>query len=193
MPTGNDIIAAAEKYTGVPYSQVNPQKPATGLDCSGVVELALSNLGITIPRTTGEQLTAAQNGQVGQDIGTNLGDAQPGDIIHYSGHEEVWLGGGQVFSEADYGTTAAVRNRTPETIVGIVRYSGAAGGASASTMSATSALDPVGQLTSWVGQYAARVGLMIFGGLLVLLGLVMAFTNKGAVKAVVSTAAKVAK
>ena len=120
--SGNDIIAAVEKYRGVPYSQRNPQSPATGLDCSGVVQLAMSNLGMSIPRTTTTQLAAAKTGGPGTDIGTNLADAMPGDVLHYVGHEEVWLGNGQVFSESTFGTTADVRTKTPWPIIGIVRY-----------------------------------------------------------------------
>src|SRR6184192_2913106 len=116
MASGSDIIRAVESYTGTPYSQHNPQSAATGLDCSGLVQLALANLGITIPRTTSQQLAAADKGQVGHDIGTDLSKAQPGDVIHYPGHEEVWLGNGKVFSEATYGTKAAIRGRTPEPI-----------------------------------------------------------------------------
>lgn len=192
MVSGTDIINAAERYTGVPYSQRNPQSPATGLDCSGLVQLALANLGVSIPRDTSQQLAAANSGQVGTDIGTNIAAAQPGDIIHYPGHEEIYLGGGKVFSEATYGTSAAVRNETPMPIIGIVRYANATATltndqTSAPSSGSQSVLDPTtwfSGLGSWVQGQAMRVGLIVFGAILILMGLIMAFKDASIAKVV---------
>jgi hypothetical protein len=190
--SGSQIITAAEQYTGVPYSQVNPQNPSgSGLDCSGLVQLALSNLGVSIPRTTSTQLAAAMSGQVGQDIGTNLANAQPGDIIHYAGHEEIWLGNGQVFSEATYGTKAAVRAPDPAAIIGIVRYTGVPSSgislASSTSGGSSSSLDWISEAENWVQGTAMRVGLIVFGAILILSGLIIAFKDTGAAKAAVKT------
>lgn len=124
--TGAQIVAARTKYKGVPYSQRNPQD-MNGMDCSGVIQAIMRDVGISISRTTSSQLADAVAGKVGSNIGVSLADAQPGDILHYPGHEEMWLGGGQVFSEATYGTVADDRGKTPETLLGIVRYSDGAG------------------------------------------------------------------
>lgn len=126
--TGAQIISAVEAYSGVPYSQSNPQSRA-GMDCSGVVQAAMADLGVTIGRDTAIQLSDAQSGKIGVVLpSTDPNQAQPGDIIHYNGHEEVWLGGGQVFSESTYGTVAAIRNLGgPGPIIGIVRYAGLTG------------------------------------------------------------------
>jgi peptidoglycan DL-endopeptidase CwlO len=187
MVSGTDIINSAERYAGVPYSQRNPQSPATGLDCSGLVQLALANLGVSIPRDTSQQLAAANSGQVGVDIGTNIGAAQPGDVIHYPGHEEVYLGGGKVFSEATYGTVAAIRNETPLPIIGIVRYANTSGSTASLTNSVTSSpqstLNPTDPSTwfsglgTWIHDQAVRVGLIVFGAILILMGLIMAFKD----------------
>lgn len=120
--TGAQIVAAREKYVGVPYSQRNPQT-MSGMDCSGVIQAIMRDLGVSISRTTVSQLADAVSGKVGKNIGTNLSAVQPGDILHYTGHEEMWLGGGKVFSEATYGTKAGDRAKTPMVLVGIVRYS----------------------------------------------------------------------
>lgn len=119
--TGAQIVAARTKYNGVPYSQRNPQS-MSGMDCSGVIQAIMRDLGVTLSRTTITQLADASAGKVGKNIGTVLANAQPGDIIHYLGHEEMWLGGGKVFSEATYGTVAGDRGRTNMEIAGIVRY-----------------------------------------------------------------------
>lgn len=187
MPTGSQIIQAAEQYKGVPYSQSNPQSPSTGLDCSGIVQLALSNLGVSIPRTTSTQLAAAVAGTTGVDIGTNLSNAEPGDIIHYPGHEEIYLGNGRVFSEATYGTTAAERNMDPAPIIGIVRYSGSSGVGNVSLASdVTSSTDSSGMLsgiTDWLDSKAAQIGLISLGAMLMIMGIIIAFKDTGVGKA----------
>lgn len=125
--TGADIVNTAEKYSGIKYFEGNPQSPQNGFDCSGIVQRVMSDLGVSIPRTTSEQLAAAATGN-GQNIGTNLSNALQGDVIHYVGHEEIWIGGGYVFSEATNGTVASVRKRTPWPIIGIIRYANAGPG-----------------------------------------------------------------
>jgi len=124
MPTitGADIVNTAEHYSGIKYFEGNPQSPQNGFDCSGIVQRVMSDLGMSIPRTTSEQFAAAGMAGIGKNIGTNLSDALQGDVIHYVGHEEIWIGGGMVFSEATPGTVAAVRKRTPWPIIGIIRY-----------------------------------------------------------------------
>lgn len=133
--TGEQIVNAAEKYSGVPYFEGNPQS-RNGMDCSGLVQATMRDLGVNISRTTVTQLADANTGVVGKNVGTSLAVAQQGDILHYVGHEEIWIGNRDygdgkprplVFSEATPGTSAAVRNRTPWPIIGIVRYAGSPG------------------------------------------------------------------
>lgn len=194
--SGSQIVLAAEKYTGVPYSQKNPQSPLSGLDCSGLVQLALQNLGLNVPRTTSQQLAAAKSGSVGIDIGTNLAAAQPGDIIHYLGHEEIYLGGGKVFSEATFGTKAAVRNRDPAPIVGIVRYSSTSGISLTSDVTSNVAGALVGSATSgitdWISSVAVRTGLVVFGAAIMIMGIILATKDtavgNAAIKAVKTSA-----
>lgn len=133
--TGYQILESAYKYQGVPYSQGKQGKPpaGTGFDCSGLVQQALADLGITIGRTTSVQLADANSGVIGKNIGTDKKQAQIGDIIHYVGHEEIWAttpnqkAPPQVFSESTYGQVAATRDATNWPVIGIVRYAGAAG------------------------------------------------------------------
>lgn len=117
--TGAQIVQQAEKYTNIKYFEGNPQSVTNGFDCSGLVQRVMQDLGMSIPRTTSQQLAAAGS----HNIGTDLSKAGAGDILHYVGHEEIWLASNnQVFSEATPGTFAGVRNRTPWPIIGIVRY-----------------------------------------------------------------------
>lgn len=131
--TGYAIVNSAEKYSGVKYFEGNPQSPQNGFDCSGLVQRAMADLGVKIGRTTSVQLADANSHVVGANIGTDINQALQGDIIHYVGHEEIFIGWDQrgapmVFSEATNGTTAGVRGKTPWPIVGIVRYADAGPG-----------------------------------------------------------------
>lgn len=138
------------KYKGVPYFEGNPQT-AHALDCSGLIQRAASDLGMNISRTTFTQFADASNHTgPGHVIGRDLAQAQQGDVLYYVGHCELWVGSGKVFSEATDGTVADVRNRTPWSIQGIVRYAdGGAGGdviigGTSNATNASNPLDPLG-------------------------------------------------
>lgn len=157
--TGAQIVAARVKYKGIPYSQKSPQD-ANGMDCSGVIQAIMRDVGISISRTTVTQLADAVAGKVGTNIGTNLSTAQPGDILHYPGHEEMWLGGGQVFSEATYGTAAGDRGKTPMTLIGIVRYSDGSGSAAPASSGGGSILDVFTNAAIWIRVLMFLAGLV---------------------------------
>ena len=73
-PRASRSIAAAEKYTGTPYVWGGESLAEGGLDCSGLVQRSLADIGVTgIPRTAREQMT----------LGTavpSLDQALPGDL-----------------------------------------------------------------------------------------------------------------
>lgn len=85
---GSQLIAQAKKYLGTPYlwGGTDPKK---GLDCSGLIQLAAKNMGISIPRTSAEQRRA------GQKV-ANLSQAQPGDLVGKPGHIGIYLGNGMM-------------------------------------------------------------------------------------------------
>lgn len=216
MFSAEQFIAAVKVYTGVPYSQKNPQD-RNGMDCSGVIQAAARDLGLTIARTTTGQLAECgiKDGP-GKNIGTNLNDAVPSDILHYAGHEEMWLGGGNVFSEADYGTVAGVRGWSRMTIVGICRYANVAAGEGLVALNNTALnnaqnaqakdanaqlADQVSSLTNVIGSITTlfafildpgnwwRVGVAIFGVMLIMYG-IWELSKPGSAQAVVKGAAR---
>jgi hypothetical protein len=133
MTTGTDIVNAAKRYAGIPYFEGNPQgTPAEGMqgfDCSGLVQRTLHDVGISVSRTTESQLADARNGTAGIDIGTDISQAQPGDIVHYPGHEEIYLGNNTEWGAHTYGVpTGSDAVGSPGPITGIVRYADSAGG-----------------------------------------------------------------
>jgi cell wall-associated NlpC family hydrolase len=81
VPVGEferDFVAVAERFVGVPYLWGG--KTALGLDCSGLVQVALHACGITCPRDSDMQETA---------LGAPLADRGAlarGDLIFWKGH-----------------------------------------------------------------------------------------------------------
>lgn len=176
--TGADIVNTAERYSGIKYFEGNPQSPENGFDCSGIVQRVMGDLGVSIPRTTSEQLAAAATG-VGSNIGTNLSNALQGDVLHYVGHEEIWIGGGYVFSEATNGTVAAVRKRTPWPIIGIIRYANAGPGPQVGSLGQTKPGQVTGEPTNVGGDPGQVSGQLadLIPGVDSVIGFISAFSS----------------
>lgn len=71
------LYNAATKYLGVKY-RWGGTNPATGLDCSGLVQVAFRDIGITAPRTSWTQRNWSKV-KVVSDPGT-------GDLVWWPGH-----------------------------------------------------------------------------------------------------------
>ncbi len=80
----SDFVAAAERFTGVPYLWGG--KTALGLDCSGLVQIALSACGVSCPRDTDMQERA-----LGKAVGDGLHHSalKRGDLIFWKGHVAI--------------------------------------------------------------------------------------------------------
>ncbi|MBO0663371.1 C40 family peptidase [Jiella sp. MQZ9-1] len=80
-----DFVAVAERFVGVPYLWGG--KSALGIDCSGLVQIALQMGGATVPRDTDMQERA---------LGTRLAGIeglQRGDLIFWKGHVGIMIDG----------------------------------------------------------------------------------------------------
>jgi cell wall-associated NlpC family hydrolase len=75
-----DFVAVAERFLGVPYLWGG--KTSNGLDCSGLVQVALTACGLTCPRDSDIQETA-----LGHAI--DLKDARRGDLVFWKGHVAI--------------------------------------------------------------------------------------------------------
>jgi cell wall-associated NlpC family hydrolase len=76
-----DFVAVAENYIGLPYLWGG--KTSEGIDCSGLVQVALTACGVRAPRDTDMQEQALG---VPVEIGAGQEDLQRGDLIFWKGH-----------------------------------------------------------------------------------------------------------
>jgi cell wall-associated NlpC family hydrolase len=77
------VVLFALTQLGVPYRSMKSQ-PGVGFDCSGLTSWAFGQAGIEIPRSSGQQINAAE--QLSRD------EAEAGDLVHYPGHVSLYLG-----------------------------------------------------------------------------------------------------
>lgn len=131
--SGDAVVQSAEKYLGVPYV-FGGTNPATGLDCSGLVQRAYADLGVKLPRT------AAEQAKVGQPV-ASLAQAQPGDLVAFGqpvDHIGIYLGNGKMVVAPHTGDKVKIESvyTTPTAIRRIVGGTGA--------MSAYAAARPAG-------------------------------------------------
>ena len=92
---GASVASYALQFVGNPYVY-GGSSLTNGTDCSGFTMSVYAKLGISLPHSSG-----AQRG-CGYDVG-GLANAQPGDLVCYSGHVGLYIGGGQIV----HGSTAA--------------------------------------------------------------------------------------
>lgn len=110
--TGAEVVASAEKYLGVPY--VFGGTTASGLDCSGLVQKAYGDLGITLPRVAADQAHA------GTAV-PSLAQAQPGDILAFgepAHHVAIYLGNNMMIAAPEPGDHVKIQSvyETPSSI-----------------------------------------------------------------------------
>jgi hypothetical protein len=168
--TGTAILDEVEKFKADPY--VYGAAGPTSFDCSGLIQYALEQLGMTnVPRTSEEQWAWVTH--------ITQSQLQPGDLVFAQfpgdnappGHVGVYMGNGEVFSAQDQalGIGAASLASWGSAVYGYGRVpdsstSGAAGvnagtsGSSSASSGIGSLLDPLSALASALGTIATDFG-----------------------------------
>ncbi|HBA46535.1 MAG TPA: hypothetical protein DCZ91_01770 [Lachnospiraceae bacterium] len=109
-------IAVAEyglQFVGNPYVY-GGSSLTNGTDCSGFVMSVYSNFGVSLPHSSASDRS--------QGYGVDgLDNAQPGDIICYSGHVGIYIGNGQIVHASNERTGITVSNANYRNILAIRR------------------------------------------------------------------------
>ncbi len=101
---GSSVCNYALQFVGNPYVY-GGSSLTHGTDCSGFVMSVYRNFGVSLPHSS------SADRSVGYDVG-GLGNAQPGDIVCYSGHVAIYIGGGQIVHASTSKTGIIVSNAT---------------------------------------------------------------------------------
>ena len=81
--TGRSVANFASQFVGNPYVYGGTSL-TNGADCSGFVMSVYANFGVSLPHSS--------SALRGVGYGVSLSEAQPGDIICYSGHVGIYVG-----------------------------------------------------------------------------------------------------
>ena len=104
-PAGDLLVRLWDVIQGVlglPYAW-GGSAPATGFDCSGLVQWVFAQLGVSLPRTSFAQYAASQP----------VAEPQPGDLVFFqtyapgASHVGIYLGDGVFVTSADQGVVLA--------------------------------------------------------------------------------------
>ncbi|MFF4338588.1 NlpC/P60 family protein [Kitasatospora sp. NPDC001540] len=113
--SGNAVGAAVSKLgSWYAYGAAGPST----FDCSGLMQWAYKQAGVSIPRTSQAQAGA------GTSLGTNIANARPGDLIIYYGdqhHVGMYVGNGQIIHAPHTGAQVRYESATAMPINRIVR------------------------------------------------------------------------
>lgn len=110
---GQAVAEYGLQFVGNPYVY-GGSSLTNGTDCSGFVMSVYANFGVSLPHND-----AADRSQ-GYAV-DGLANAQPGDIICYSGHVGLYIGGGQIVHASNSRTGIIVSNADYRNILAIRR------------------------------------------------------------------------
>lgn len=98
---GKQVAKYACQFVGNPYVPGGTSL-TDGADCSGFTYRVYADFGYSLPRTSSQQRSA------GREV--SYSEAQPGDIICYSGHVAIYIGGGKIVHASTQKTGIKIGN-----------------------------------------------------------------------------------
>lgn len=110
--TGQAIVDYACQFIGNPYVWGGTSL-TDGADCSGFVQSVFAHFGISLPRTTYDQIYAGT--EVSYD------EAMPGDLVCYDGHIGIYVGNGQIVNAQNPEQGIGISPATYTTILSVRR------------------------------------------------------------------------
>lgn len=110
---GKAVVDYAVQFVGNPYVWGGTSL-TNGADCSGFVMSVYSNFGVGLPHSSSALRSR------GTDVG-GIQNAQPGDIVCYSGHVGLYIGNGQIVHASSARTGIKISNATYKKILTVRR------------------------------------------------------------------------
>lgn len=110
---GNAVANYALQFIGTPYVW-GGSSLTNGTDCSGFVMSVYANFGVSLPHSS------ASDRSQGYAV-DGLANAQPGDLICYSGHVALYIGNGQIVHASSPGVGVIVSDASYRSILAIRR------------------------------------------------------------------------
>ncbi|MDO4573250.1 MAG: NlpC/P60 family protein [Clostridia bacterium] len=112
------VIDTAKAYLGSDYVY-GGSSPATGFDCSGLVQYAHAKAGVSIPRVSYEQAASGQSVPYAQ--------LRAGDVVCFNSpvsHVGIYLGGGRFIHSPKTGDVVKITSLSAMKLTAIRRYTG---------------------------------------------------------------------